>query len=62
MKLHPADGGGGAVVSVSRYKRSIARHSDGGEVILAGERATCDRAAFRHHSDLGAEVEAVACH
>lgn len=62
------NGGGGAVystdslVSASHYKRSIARHSDGGEVILAGGSATCGRAAFRHHSDLGAEVEAVACH
>lgn len=67
-ELHPADGGGGAeysthsLVSVSRYKWSITRHSDGGEVILAGGSATCCWAAFRHHSDLGAEVEAVACH
>lgn len=51
-----------SLVSVSRYKRSITEHSDGGEIILAGGSTTCAGAAFRHHGDLGAEVEAVACH
>lgn len=51
-----------SLVSVSRYKRSITRHSDGGEIILAGGSTTCAGAAFCHHGDLGAEVEAVARH
>lgn len=46
---------------MSRHRRSITQRSDGGEVILAGGSAARGGAAFCHHGDLGAEVEAVAC-
>lgn len=51
-----------SLVCVSCHRRSITQCSDGGEVILTGGSAACGGAAFCHHSDLGAEVEAVACH
>lgn len=38
------------------------RRSDGGEIILARGGPSCGRAAFGHHGDLGAEVDAIASH
>lgn len=38
------------------------RRSDGGEIILAGGGPSCGGAAFGHHGDLGAEVDAIASH
>ncbi len=42
--------------------RASTQRSDGREVILTGGSTARGGAAFCHHGDLGAEVEAVACH
>ncbi len=42
--------------------RASTQRSDGREVILTGRSTARGGAAFCHHGDLGAEVEAVACH
>ncbi len=70
----PADDGGGLGDSLSVciehrligfcliIDRASTQCSDGREVILTGRSTARGGAAFCHHGDLGAEVEAVACH